>query len=159
MAFLVGLVLGCGVGYAAARSGTTTSVASVNTTTPQGAQAPTTAAPTTAPPTTQPATTTAAPYTPVATDFKIEVIELERSCFGSAGCNVSYRINPTYVGAQPSTSTGKLTVLYTINGADSPKTGSFTIQGDQARYMEEDYVSGVAAGVSLTATPTRVLDQ
>jgi hypothetical protein len=43
----------------------------------------------------------AGPYKPVPTDFNNNVITLAQDCFGSAGCNVSYRVEVSYVGAQP----------------------------------------------------------
>jgi hypothetical protein len=33
-------------------------------------------------------------------DFEIGIKILEKKCFGSAGCSVTYRIKPKYVGTQ-----------------------------------------------------------
>lgn len=165
LALVAGLVVGFGIGLVAARSGSSTAtVAASNASTTQQVPASSTQPPTTPstkpPTTTEPptTTTTAAPYTPVPTDFKIEVVELERSCFGSAGCNVRFSINPTYVGAQMPSPTGTYTVLYAIQGADSPKTGSFTLTGGQIRYDKQDSASTPGNG-PLLAVVTRVLDQ
>ncbi|MDA4103538.1 hypothetical protein MMON44395_18400 [Mycolicibacterium monacense DSM 44395] len=38
---------------------------------------------------------------PTAADFIIEVIVTEQKCFGSAGCNYRYTVNPQYISAQP----------------------------------------------------------
>jgi len=91
---------------------------------------------------------------PAPTDFAIEVIELERSCFGSAGCNVRYTISPTYVGtALPE---GEFEVLYDVAGADQAKSDSFTVRDGQFSDISDVMVSAPECGV-LTATPTRVL--
>lgn len=111
--------------------------------------------PTTAPITTAP-TTTEAVYMPTPADFSIEVIEVERSCFGSAGCNITYRINPTYIGATKPPKDLAYTVLYDLKGAESPKTGNFEVDGEQVKMQRQDSVS-TPVGAKLTATPTRVL--
>ena len=36
---------------------------------------------------------------PAPEDFEISVRVTEKQCFGSAGCNVSFTIDPTYVGS------------------------------------------------------------
>jgi hypothetical protein len=43
---------------------------------------------------------TAAGFTPRKSDFEIEIKILEKKCFGSAGCSVTHRIKPKYVGTQ-----------------------------------------------------------
>jgi hypothetical protein len=37
---------------------------------------------------------------PRKSDFDIGIKILEKKCFGSAGCSVTYRIKPRYVGTQ-----------------------------------------------------------
>jgi len=110
------------------------------------------AATTTAPPPVE----TAAPYVPVPTDFSLEVIELERSCFGNAGCNIVYRINPTYIGAQPPDPTERYTVTFDLQGANAAESGSFTISGGESQTAARDSTQVPPGGV-LVAVPTRVL--
>ena len=43
---------------------------------------------------------TAAGFTPRKSDFEIGIEILEKKCFGSACCSVTYRIKPKYVGTQ-----------------------------------------------------------
>ena len=43
---------------------------------------------------------TAAGFTPRKSDFEIGIKILEKKCFGSAGCSLTYRIKPKYVGTQ-----------------------------------------------------------
>lgn len=39
-------------------------------------------------------------FTTRKSDFEIGIKILENRCFGSAGCSVTYRIKPRYVGTQ-----------------------------------------------------------
>ena len=43
---------------------------------------------------------TAAGFTRRKSDFEIGIKILEKKCFGSAGCSVTYGIKPKYVGTQ-----------------------------------------------------------
>src|SRR5437879_3831841 len=38
-------------------------------------------------------------YTPTPDDFTIGIKVLSKQCFGSAGCNIEFRIDPSYTGA------------------------------------------------------------
>jgi hypothetical protein len=42
----------------------------------------------------------AAGFTTRKSDFEIGIKILEKKCFGSAGCSVTYRIKPKYIGTQ-----------------------------------------------------------
>ncbi|GAA2759990.1 hypothetical protein [Actinopolymorpha rutila] len=39
-------------------------------------------------------------YSPVAEDFKLTLRTLKKACFGSAGCNISYRVDMGYLGTE-----------------------------------------------------------
>lgn len=95
-------------------------------------------------------------YTPVPADFQLEVIELEKNCYGSAGCNVTYMVDPTYVG-QPLDPSQSYTVIYSLTGGDATETGSFTVQGTQYEKPGEDMISTSSSGAVLRATVTRVV--
>jgi hypothetical protein len=102
------------------------------------------------------ATTTTVAYVPVPADFTIDVIETERSCFGSAGCNVTYTIKPNYVGAQLPSASDTFTVVYEVRGGTDSKTGNFTVTGSQVSYDKDDLIQ-TATGSKLTAVPTQVV--
>lgn len=125
----------------------TTTVAASSTTTRPTASTASTAS-----------TTTAPPHVPTPADFTIEIIELERSCFGSAGCNIVYRINPSYIGPPVSGADSKTyTVIYEVQGGDSPKTANFKITKTEARFSEQDNIS-TPPNPTLTAVPVRVIE-
>ena len=100
-------------------------------------------------------TTTTIAYVPVPTDFQIGIVETRRSCFGSAGCNITFQIDPSYVGTRSLSPSKTYTVVYQVNGGDSPKTANFTITGSQASFRE-DTIS-TPPGANLSAIATRVL--
>ena len=54
-----------------------------------------------------------------ASDFKIGIKILSKKCFGSAGCSVTYRIKPEYVGDQSLPSSGTVEVTYRVKGDES----------------------------------------
>ncbi|MGV0742283.1 hypothetical protein [Mycolicibacterium sp. XJ870] len=100
-----------------------------------------------------PDTPTAVP--PVPADFVIGVIVTEQKCFGSAGCNYRYTINPQYVSANPLPD--KTTVVFKVTGGDQDQIGNFTINGDgTATFDRETSISG-PEGADLRATVTQVI--
>ncbi|MGC4749678.1 hypothetical protein ACLQ28_29080 [Micromonospora sp. DT201] len=111
------------------------------------------AAPTTAPATTAPA---APAYdTPTKGDFKLAVKTLRKQCFGSAGCNITYRIDVTYNGdgLDPS---GTYEVTYEVRGAEDPIINTFEVTGDSASVQQEETASTKRSGDKLTAVVTDV---
>lgn len=81
---------------------------------------------------------------------------LEQSCFGSAGCNVTYRIDVTYLGAQLPDPDETFRIVYELQGGEDQKVGSFTVSGDRISYPSEDFISTPPNPV-LVATATNVV--
>ena len=100
-------------------------------------------------------TTTTIARVPIPSDFKIDIIQTENQCFGSAGCVVRYQISPTYVGPGSLSPSKTYTVVYQVLGGDSPKTANFRITGSQVEFREETV--GAPRGSTLTAVVTSVL--
>ena len=99
---------------------------------------------------------------PKTTDFTLAVKVLKKSCFGSAGCNITYRIDPTYNGA-PFPSGVKFEVVYQVNGGQDPQINHFTIgAGDgpgnswQASVQDEEMIQTKSSSAVLTAVVTDV---
>lgn len=99
----------------------------------------------------------AGPYTPTTADFALNVVTLEQSCFGSAGCNVTYRIEVSYVGAQIPGEDESYRVVYELRGGEDQKIGSFELQGDQYSIPSDDFISTPPNPV-LTAVVTSVVE-
>jgi hypothetical protein len=133
----------------------------------QGAPSPTAdrgkslvAASTSAPTTTfDPVTVTSEPNEPPsAGDFAISVKVLSKHCFGSAGCNITYRIDPSYSGHLLD-SGDTYTITYEVTGVeDGPQINSFTLTGDQVQYESEESAQTTSSSVKLKAKVTGVAE-
>lgn len=88
-------------------------------------------------------------------DFKIDLKILKKQCFGSAGCNVTYRIDPKFVGTGE-LPTGTIEVIYAVKGAESPIVNTFTIEDGEARFDSEETTSINKSSDKLTAAITEV---
>lgn len=94
---------------------------------------------------------------PAASDFKIGIDVLAKQCFASAGCSVAYRVNAKYDGATPLDPSKVYTVVYDVQGAESPITANFTIKGDKvSSHRGTAYIPN--KNVNLQATATSVLE-
>ncbi|ABM10882.1 MULTISPECIES: hypothetical protein [Mycolicibacterium] len=98
-------------------------------------------------------TRAAAPPTPA--DFVVGVVITEQKCFGSAGCNYRYTINPQYISSKPLPE--RTTVVYTVTGGEQDQVGNFTIDADgTATFDRETRISG-EENANLQATVTQVI--
>jgi hypothetical protein len=95
-------------------------------------------------------------FTPHKSDFKIGIKTLKKTCFGSAGCNVTFRINPEYVGSQELPDEGVIEVTYKVTGAEDPIENTFTIEGGKASYEKEEDASTRSGSAKLVAKVTDV---
>ncbi|MEU8333767.1 hypothetical protein [Micromonospora sp. NPDC048839] len=119
--------------------------------------APSTPAPSTVAPTTAPAPTTAAYDSPTKKDFNLGVKILKKKCFGSAGCNITYRIDVTYIGAglDPSKT---YEVTYEVRGGEDPMVNTFEVTGDTASVQQEEDGGTKRSTDKLTAVVTDVAE-
>lgn len=108
--------------------------------------------------------TTAAPppaedYTPKASDFRVSLSITEKQCFGSAGCNITFRIKPEYVGTSPVPDGKAYTITYQIDGGeDGPTLNSFKLENGTATYDQEEMISVKSSKAKLSAKVTSVLE-
>ncbi|MEV0386604.1 hypothetical protein [Nonomuraea sp. NPDC050643] len=93
--------------------------------------------------------------TPSASDFKISIRILEKACFGSAGCNITYRIKPSYSGPDL-TSDQEFTVTYEVRGGEDPQINSFEMTGEEASFASEEFISTSSSASKLRAVVTDV---
>ncbi|SCG76588.1 hypothetical protein [Micromonospora coxensis] len=158
-ALIVALCCG-GVGIAALSGDDTDTAAGGR---PPMSASPTSAASTTVAPTTAAATTMAPTPTlalydePTKKDFKLAVKVLRKQCFGSAGCNISYRIDVTYTGSglDPAKT---YEVTYEVRGGEDPMINTFEVTGDTASVPQEEHGSTRRSGDKLTAVVTDVAE-
>lgn len=97
-------------------------------------------------------------FVPKPSDFKIGIRIRSKECFGSAGCNVIFQIDPQYVGSQ-SLGDGAYDVTYEVRGGSDTIINTFQIDGGSASFDEEEMADLRSAGVRLTAKVTDVYEQ
>lgn len=102
----------------------------------------------------EPTTEEPAAYKASVKDWKVAIKVTDKQCFGSAGCNVTYKIDPEYVGSQPLPDEGKIEVTYDISGAEDEIIGSFTVEGGQASFDGEEIAQTSSSSKSLKAKIT-----
>jgi hypothetical protein len=106
-----------------------------------------------------PAATQPAAYTPTPKDIKLRVKTLEKQCFGSAGCNVTYTIELSYDGPplDPDTT---YDVTYEVRGPeDGPAVNTLTLTGDEYQTEPEELASTRSSGTKLKARVVEIAEQ
>ena len=100
---------------------------------------------------------TKAAWNPKPKDFKIGIKILTKECFGSAGCNITYRIKPEYVGSQAFPDSGTTEVTYEVTGGEDTITNTFEIDSaGTAHFDKEEIASTEASSDKLSAKATEV---
>jgi hypothetical protein len=142
--------------------GVTVGITGQNGTEPAASDTP---APTVTTKPTEPAAAEEAPETPAEplyvepskSHFKLSVKTLKKECFGSAGCNVTYRILVDYSG--PALDPSKTyEVTYDVRGGeDGPVTNTLTVTGDQSSVDSQESLSTSSSKAKLTAVVTDVV--
>jgi hypothetical protein len=98
-----------------------------------------------------------AAWNPKPEDFKVGTKILEKQCFGSAGCSITYRIVPQYVGSQSFPDKGTTEVTYEVTGGEDTRTNTFEIDSDgTTTFDEEEFVNTSSPTKKLTARVTDV---
>lgn len=94
------------------------------------------------------AATSAASSVPAPADFKPAIRVKSKECFGSAGCNIEYTIDLTWVGAGPEPDADvDYDITYQVTGGqDGAQIGTITASG--AKY---DNASGVVRTASTSS--------
>ena len=121
----------------------------------------------TPPPTPQPTVTsiprptpkpTWTPYPLVASNFDVELIIIEKQCFGSAGCLITFEPDLQYHGGIKLH--GQYRLVYEVDGTDGqgPPQFSVMINGDQYTPSEHTVTTGSEAD-ELSARVVRLLER
>lgn len=95
-------------------------------------------------------------YEPGEDDFELTLNVLEQECFGSAGCNVTVRVEVgfSFVGELDPDTTYEVT--YEILGGEDPKINTLTIEGDEYSVEDGERISTESGDAELTAEVLRV---
>ena len=91
-------------------------------------------------------------FTPKKSDFEIGIKILDKTCFGSTGCSIVYRIKPKYVGTQELPDDGTIEVSYRVTGDESgPRQNTFQIVGGPPPIDQEEFAGTRSSGTVLKA--------
>ena len=99
------------------------------------------------------------PVLPEPEDFEIGLKVTSKQCFGSAGCNVEFKIDldSFYTGdADLTRIDDPITVTYEIEGAEDAYVDSLVIDGDNVRYNPTGHVSTPSESTELSVKVTDV---
>ena len=93
---------------------------------------------------------------PTPAEFQIGIVVTDQNCAGPNGCVYKYRVEPKYLGLHPLPD-NEIKVIYQVTGGHQPQTGDFTVQGDQARVLQDVPLEG-PPGAQLKAPSRRSWD-
>ena len=91
------------------------------------------------------------PYQPTPADYALTIKTLEKQCFGSAGCNVTFRIELAYVGLESPDPTSTYELTYEVQGGEDPLINTLTVTGDQYSTDESEFISTSSSDAELVA--------
>jgi hypothetical protein len=96
-----------------------------------------------------------APKVPIPQEFQIGVVVTDQNCSGPNGCVYKYRVEPRYIGLHPLPDK-EIKVVYQVTGGHQPQVGDFTVQGGQARVLQDVPLEG-PPGARLQAAVTQIV--
>ena len=96
-----------------------------------------------------------APKVPIPQEFQIRVVVTDQNCSGPDGCVYKYRVEPKYIGRHPLPDK-EIKVVYRVTGGHQPQVGDFTVQGGQARVLQDVALDG-PPGARLQASVTQIV--
>jgi hypothetical protein len=97
---------------------------------------------------------TPTPAVPTPAEFQIGIVVTDQNCAGPTGCVYRYRVEPKYLGLHPLPES-QIKVIYRVTGGHQPQTGDFTVQGGQAKVLQDVPLEG-PPGAQLKAAVTKV---
>lgn len=95
-------------------------------------------------------------YEPLPEDYLLTIKVLEQACFGSAGCNVSYRIEVTSLYLEEVDPTATYELTYEVQGGEDTRINTLEITGDQYSTDDREMVSTPSEETELVAVVTDV---
>ena len=95
------------------------------------------------------------PQMPIPAEFQIGVVVTDQNCTGPTRCVYKYRIEPKYIGMHPLPEK-EIKVVYQVTGGHQPQVGDFTVQGGQARVLQDVALEG-PPGARLQASVTQIV--
>lgn len=96
------------------------------------------------------------PREPTDLDFEARLKVVKKQCFGSAGCNVSFKVNLVYVGfGEVSDLPDNIDITFVVKGGEEPYVS--TIEMEDGQYSPDEATIGTRSSKSkLTVKITDV---
>jgi hypothetical protein len=101
---------------------------------------------------------TARPYTPKVEDYQLELIVIEKQCFGSAGCLITVRPDLAYGGFPTPSGKEYMLVYEIIGGEDGVEIFNLTIHDDGQYTFRDLTISTAHKDDELTVEIVELLD-
>jgi hypothetical protein len=93
-------------------------------------------------------------------DFTLKVRILQKECFGSAGCNITFQIKVAEYGGPDDLGEQRFRVVYEVRGGeDGPQTNNLIFEGDSYSYDEEEMIQTSSSSRRLTAKVVEVVEE
>ncbi|SEF16061.1 hypothetical protein [Jiangella alba] len=89
-------------------------------------------------------------------DYLLTIKVLEQSCFGSAGCNVTYRIEVTSLYLEEVDPNATYELTYEVQGGEDTRINTLQITGATYSVDEQEMVSTPSEATELVAVVTAV---
>lgn len=87
-------------------------------------------------------------------DIKVGLKVTKKQCFGSAGCNVTYQIEPSSSAVLDPA--GKWQITYSVKGLEDEQINTFTLDGDGTVHFAPETGTTTSSKSKLTAEVTDV---
>lgn len=94
--------------------------------------------------------------TPTKKDYVLTVKTLSKHCFGSAGCNIEFRLKVGYKGEGAVDPSKTYEISYKIKGAEDPFEGTITVTDGKYDTEESQMVSTSSSSIKLVPVITEV---
>lgn len=93
--------------------------------------------------------------TPSPADFHLTIKTIEKKCYGSAGCLITFRVELEYSGPELDPDV-TYEVTYKVTGAEDPMVNTLEVTGDQYSRDREETASTASSSSKLKVTVTEV---
>lgn len=93
--------------------------------------------------------------TPTKDNLTLTVKTLEKKCFGSAGCNLDFRIEVGYDG-EPLDPSVTYEITYEIKGGEDPYINTLTVTGEEYSTDEIEFIGTASSDTKIKAVVTDI---
>lgn len=93
---------------------------------------------------------------PIPQEITLAVKVTSKKCFGSAGCNLEFRINELKYIGEPMDPDASYEVSYTYKGLEDPMEGTLTLYGNGKFEVSDTEFGSAKKTAKITATVTAV---